>query len=142
MYQITIIAGNLGRDPEMRFLPSGASVTNFSVATNRQYTDKQGNQIKETEWFNVATWGRLGEICNQYLVKGSKVLVEGRVHAEAWIDKNDGKARGKLVLTATTVKFLNSKGDITGAATADDADMTAAAVNQQAVADPDDGPPF
>ena len=77
MYHTIIIVGNLGRDPEMRYTPSGQAVTNFNVATNRQYTASDGSQVKETIWFRVSSWGKQAETCNQFLKKGSKVLVEG-----------------------------------------------------------------
>lgn len=79
MYQKIIIVGNLGGDPVMRYTPSGQAVTNFSVATNRQYTASNGEQVKETTWFRVSVWGKQAEVANQYLRKGRKVLVEGRL---------------------------------------------------------------
>ncbi len=82
MYQTIIIAGNVGRDPEMRYTPSGQAVTSFSVATNRQYTNNNAETVKETIWFRVSAWGKQAETCNQYLKKGSKVLVEGRLTAD------------------------------------------------------------
>lgn len=115
MYQKTIIAGNLGRDPEMRYTQSGQAVTNFSVATNRQYTDSNGQQVKETIWFRISAWGKLAETCNQYLRRGSKVLVEGRLNADPdtggpriW-NKQDGTASASFELTADTVRFLSSR---------------------------------
>ena len=86
MYHTIIIVGNVGKDPEMRYTPSGQAVTSFSVATNRQYTAGNGEQVKETIWFRVSTWGKTAEVCNQYVKKGSKVLVEGRLTP----DKNTG----------------------------------------------------
>jgi primosomal replication protein N len=79
MYHTLIIVGNVGKDPEMRYTPSGQAVTSFSVATNRQYTTGNGEQVKETIWFRVTTWGKQAEVCNQYVKKGMKVLVEGRL---------------------------------------------------------------
>ena len=79
MYHTIIIVGNVGKDPEMRYTPSGQAVTSFSVATNRQYTSGNGEQVKETIWFRVSTWGKTAEVCNQYVKKGSKVLVEGHI---------------------------------------------------------------
>ncbi|GAB4435440.1 MAG: single-stranded DNA-binding protein [Anaerolineales bacterium] len=118
MYQTIIIAGNLGRDPEMRYLQSGQAVTSFSVATNRQYTNSKGEQIKETIWFRVSAWGRQAEICNQYLSKGSKVLVEGRLTADpdtggprVWTGQ-DGAPRASFEITAQTVRFLSSRGEV------------------------------
>jgi single-strand DNA-binding protein len=115
MYQKTIIAGNLGRDPEMRYTPSGQAVTNFSVATNRQYTSSDGQQVKETTWFRISAWGRLAETCNQYLRRGSKVLIEGRLNADQatggpriWTDQ-EGQSRASFELTAETVRFLSTR---------------------------------
>jgi single-strand DNA-binding protein len=112
MYQKVIIVGNLGTDPEMRYTPSGAPVTNFSVATNRRWTDAEGQPQEETVWFRVTTWRGLAETCNQYLVKGQQVLVEGRLRPDPetggpriWTG-NDGVARASYELTAWTVRFL------------------------------------
>lgn len=118
MYQKIIIAGNLGRDPEMRYTPSGQAVTNFSVATNRQWTGKDGQQVKETIWFRISAWGKQAEVCNQYLRRGAKVLVEGRLNADpatggpkVWT-KQDGTPGASFEITAETVRFLSSKGEV------------------------------
>jgi len=115
MYQKTIIAGNLGGDPEMRYTQSGQAVTNSSVATNRQYTASDGQQVKETTWFRVSAWGRLAETCNQYLRRGSKVLVEGRLNADQvtggpriWTGQ-DGQPRSSFEITAETIRFLSTR---------------------------------
>ena len=115
MYQKIIVAGNLGRDPEMRYTPSGQAVTNFSVATNRQYTSSDGQQVKETTWFRISAWGRLAETCNQYLRRGSKVLIEGRLNADQatggpriWTDQ-EGQSRASYELTAETIRFLSTR---------------------------------
>ena len=79
MYQHITIVGRLGRDPEMRYTPSGQAVTSFNVATDRQYTDANGQKVKETTWFRVSVWGKQAETTNQYLKKGSMVLVDGRL---------------------------------------------------------------
>jgi len=117
MYQTIIIVGNVGRDPEMRYTPSGQAVTSFSVATNRQYTNNNGETIKETIWFRVSAWGKTGETCNQYLKKGSKVLVEGRLTADPatggpriW-KAQDGNSRASFEVSAQTVRFLSSRSD-------------------------------
>jgi single-strand DNA-binding protein len=117
MYQTIIIAGNVGRDPEMRYTPSGQAVTSFSVATNRQYTNNNGETVKETIWFRISAWGKTGEICNQYLKKGSKVLVEGRLTADpatggprVWTAQ-DGSTRASFEVYAQTVRFLSSRGE-------------------------------
>lgn len=109
MYQSITIIGRLGRDPEMRFTPSGQGVTSFSVATDRSYTDKDGKPAKDTTWFKVTAWGKLAETCNTYLVKGKLILVEGRVSVSAYM--KDDKPVGSLELTANTVKFLDSKSE-------------------------------
>lgn len=118
MYHTIIIVGNLGRDPEMRYLPSGQGVCNFSVATNRQYTSSDGQSIKETVWFRVSTWGRTAEVCNQYLKTGSKVLVEGRLNPDpatggprTWTGQ-DGSTRASYEITASQVRFLSTRGEM------------------------------
>src|SRR4030042_228244 len=82
MFHPLIIGGNVGRDPEMRYTPSGQAVTSFSVASNRRYTSSNGEQVNETIWFRISAWGKQAEICNQYVKKGMKVLVEGRLTAD------------------------------------------------------------
>ncbi len=116
MYHTIIIVGNLGRDPEMRYTPSGQAVTTLSVASNRQYTGSDGQPVKETIWFRVSAWGKQAETCNQYLRKGSKVLVEGRLNPDAnggpriWTAQ-DGTPRASFEVTAGTVRFLSSRAE-------------------------------
>lgn len=117
MFHTLILVGNLGRDPEMRYTPSGQPVTSFSVATSRKYTNNAGQQIEETIWFKVTAWGKTAEICNQYLKKGSKVLVEGTLKGDPntgspriWT-KQDGTPGASFELTANVVRFLSSKGE-------------------------------
>jgi single-strand DNA-binding protein len=86
-----MLIGNLGRDPEMRFTPSGKPVTSFSLATNRNWVSADGERHDETEWFNVVAWGNLAEICNQHLSKGQKVYVEGRLQTRSWEDEKGQK---------------------------------------------------
>ena len=111
MEKIQLI-GNLGGPPEMRFLPSGQAVTNFRMATNRKYTNKDGKKITETKWWNVECWGKLAEIVNEWLQKGSQVYVEGRYKIDTetggpriWTDK-EGYANSSLEITAKEVEFL------------------------------------
>jgi single-strand DNA-binding protein len=118
MYHTIILVGNLGRDPEMRYTPSGQAVTNLNVATNRQYTASDGNTVKETTWFRGSTWGKTAEICNQYLKKGSKVLIEGRLNPDPstggpriW-NRQDGSAAASFEITANTVRFLTSRAEM------------------------------
>jgi len=101
------LIGHLGKDPEGRFIPSGTFVCNFNVATNRQYTDSKGSQIKTTTWHRVAVWGAQGEACNKWLKKGSEVFVEGRVEAKHWVDQQ-GTVHDQLEVTASNVRFLGS----------------------------------
>ena len=117
MFQKIIIVGNLGGDPEMRYTPSGQAVTNFSVATNRQYTSSDGQRVKETVWFRVSAWGRQAETCNQFLRRGSKVLVEGRLTADPatggprmW-STQDGQMRASYEITAQSVNFLSTRSE-------------------------------
>ena len=129
MYHTLILVGNVGRDPEMRYTPSGQPVTSFSVATNRQYTANSGETVKETIWFRVTTWGKTAEVCNQYVKKGSKVLVEGRLTPDAntggprvWTAQ-DGTPRASFQVTASTVRFLSSRGDGDGGPSSGGGDM-------------------
>ena len=102
-----LVIGNLGNAPEMRFTNSGKPVTSFSVATNRKYTTTDGEKKEDVEWFNVVTWGKLAESCNQYLEKGSKVYVEGRQQTQRWEGKEDGVKHEKKELHARQVIFLS-----------------------------------
>lgn len=117
MYQKVVIVGNLGTDPDMRYTPSGQAVCHFNVATNRRWTGNDGQQQEETVWFRVSTWGKLAEVCNQYLSKGRRILCEGRLTPDretggprVWQDQN-GNWRASYELTAMEVKFLSSRGD-------------------------------
>ena len=115
-----IVIGNLGSDPEMRYTPSGQSVTQFRIASNRRYTTPEGERREETDWFQVSAFGRLGETCNQYLAKGRQVYVEGRVKGRAYTDR-DGQPRASLDVTATNVHFIGNRGDGDGGYGGDDA---------------------
>ena len=106
--KITII-GNLGKDPEMRYTPSGNPVTSFSVATSRRYNSASGEPKEETEWFNVVVWQKQAETCNQYLSKGQQVYVEGRLHTRSWEGK-DGQMHFMVEITANRVLFLGKSG--------------------------------
>lgn len=119
MWHTIIIAGNLGKDPEMRYTPSGQAVTSFSVATSDDYTDKSGTRVKRTIWFRVSAWGKLAETCSQYLKKGRKVLVEGRLTVAddggpRTFQRKDGSTGASFELTANTVRFLSSGTEGTG----------------------------
>jgi len=117
MYQKVIIVGNLGRDPEMRYTPQGTPVTNFSVATSYKWTSADGTPSEETTWFRVAAWGRMAEVCNEYLSKGQQVFVEGRLRPDPqtggprlWT-RQDGTAGASFEVHANTVKFLGRRGE-------------------------------
>lgn len=109
------IIGRLGRNPEMRYTPSGQPVTTMSVATTRQYTNAQEEKKEETCWFRVTVWGKMAELCNQYLQKGSLVEIWGRMNPDAngnpriW-DKQDGTKGASFEVTANEVNFLDSRG--------------------------------
>lgn len=116
MYHTIILVGNLGRDPEMRYTPGGQTVTNFSVAVDDSYTASDGNRVERTIWFRISTWGRQAEICNQYLRKGSKVLVEGRMVVDqetggprVW--EGQSGFRASFEVNASTVRFLSSRAE-------------------------------
>ncbi len=110
MYQQCIIVGNLGRDPEMRYTANGKAVTVFTVAVNNR-TQEDGEWKDKTTWFRVTCWDKLAETTNQFLKKGRKVFVVGRVDISTWSDKQSGEARGSLELTAREVKFLDGRQD-------------------------------
>jgi single-strand DNA-binding protein len=115
MYQQIIIVGNLGRDPEMRYTPSGTPVTSMNVATNRKYTGSDGQVVKETTWFRVSVFGKQAETCAQYLKKGSSVLVEGRLQSDPktggprTYTRNDGTLGTNFEIFANTVRFMSSR---------------------------------
>jgi single-strand DNA-binding protein len=119
-YHNLILVGNLGRDPEMRYTAQGTPVTNFNLATNRRYTDSDGNPAKETTWFRVSVFGKQAEACAQYLKKGSQALVEGRLTADPQtggpkvFERNDGTAGAAFEVIANTVRFLDRKGETPG----------------------------
>ena len=104
-----MVIGNVGGEPEMRFIASGKPVTTFSVATNRIYSSAEGERKEETEWFNVVVWNKLAEVCNQYLVKGQLVYVEGRQQTRSW-EGQDGQKHYRTELIAEQVTFLGKSG--------------------------------
>ncbi len=123
MYHKIILVGNLGRDPQMRYTPSGQQVTDFSMATSEKWTGQDGQPQERTIWWRVTVWGKAAENCNQYLKKGSKVLVEGRMapdpktgNPRIWT-RQDGTTAASYEVTALTVKFLSSRSESNGAST-------------------------
>ncbi len=117
MYQSITVIGRLGRDPEMRYMPNGDPVTSFSIATDRAYTDKGGQRVKETTWFRVSVFGKQAEVANQYLNKGKMVLVEGRLRVDpktggpATFSRQDGTVGASFEIVANQLRFLSPKED-------------------------------
>jgi single-strand DNA-binding protein len=109
MVNKVILIGRLGKDPEVRYTPDGTMVTNFNLATDEQRKDKNGEKIQRTEWHKIVTWGKLAEICGNYLVKGKLVFVEGRIQTRSWEDK-DGVKRYTTEIIASNMQMLDSKG--------------------------------
>ena len=104
-----ILVGNLGRDPELRYIPSGQAVANFTLATNDRWRDKEGNNQERTEWHRIVVWGKSAENCAQYLQKGRSVYIEGRLQTREWEDK-EGNKRQTTETIAQTVQFLGGRG--------------------------------
>ena len=103
-----MIIGNLGRDPEMRYTPSGRPVTTFSVATSRSWNTSEGEKHVETEWFNVVAWSNLAEICKQYLTKGQQVYIEGRLQTRHW-DDQEGNKHTSVEIVANEMIILGER---------------------------------
>jgi single-strand DNA-binding protein len=116
-YHTVILAGNLGRDPEMRYTPTGQAVTNFNVAVDDSYTNSSGERVDRTIWIRVSAWGKLAETCNNFLKKGRKVLVEGRLVVDPatggprTYTRNDGSIGANFEVSAQTVRFLSPRGE-------------------------------
>ena len=103
-----MIIGNVGRDPEMRYTPSGSAVTSFSVAVSRRWTTPENEVRDETEWFNVVAWDKLAETCNQLITKGRKVYIEGRMQTRSW-EGQDGQKRSRVEVLAQQMVMLDAK---------------------------------
>lgn len=110
-----ILVGRLGRDPETRYTSSGQAVCNFSMATDRSYRDRSGQTQKATEWHKIVAWGKLAEICQQYLKKGSQVFLEGRIQSRQWDDR-DGNKRTSYEIVANEMRMLGARPGAPGAA--------------------------
>jgi single-strand DNA-binding protein len=107
-----MLIGNLTKDPEAKTLPSGQSLSNFSLATNRTWKDKDGSKKEQAEFHNIIAWGKLAEICNQYLKKGAKVYIEGRLQTRSWDDQN-GVKKYRTEIIAENLSMLSSRGTST-----------------------------
>lgn len=111
MINKVILVGRLGRDPEIRSTPQGTSVAKFTVATDEKFNDREGNRQERTEWHNVVAWGKLGEICGQYLRKGKLVYIEGSIRTDSWDDKESGQKKYRTEIIARDMKMLDRRGD-------------------------------
>jgi len=110
-----ILIGRLGSNPEVRFTPSGSAVANFNVATNESWNDKNGQKQERTEWHRIVVWGKLAQLCGEYLAKGRQVYLEGRLQTRQWQDK-EGQTKYTTEVIANTVQFLGAgKGEGAGA---------------------------
>lgn len=111
-----MLIGNLGKDPELSYTASGVAVAKFSIATNERWKDQEGNVQERTEWHNIVVWRKLAEICGQYLKKGGKVYLEGRLQTRSWDDKNTGAKRYTTEIVGDDMVMLDSRGGSGGAA--------------------------
>ena len=148
-YNRVMLAGNLTRDPQVKFFNNEKAVCNFGLAINRRFKGADGQLKEETTFVDVEAWGRTAELVGQYLTKGSPAFIEGRLKLDSWEDKKDGSKRSKLTVVADTVQFLASRGQggAGGDAGAGDEPPTGAtapapAARQAAPPPSDDEPPF
>ncbi len=106
-----MLIGHLGTDPEMRATPNGTNVANFSVATNESYKNSSGQLQERTEWHRIVVWGRLAEVCNQYLKKGRQVYIEGKLQTRSWDDQKSGEKKYMTEIVCSDMQMLGAKGD-------------------------------
>lgn len=111
-----MLIGNLGKDPELRYTTSGVAVATFSLATNESWKDKEGNLQEKTEWHNIVAWQKLAEICGEWLKKGKKVYIEGRIQTRSYDDKNTGQKRYITEIVADNMLMLDGAGGARGSA--------------------------
>lgn len=136
MVNKALLIGRLGADPEVRYTPDGLMVTNFRLATDLQWKDKNGEKLQKTEWHRIVAYGKLAEICSNYLSKGKLIFVEGRIQTRSWEDK-DGVKRSTTEIVASNMQMLDSKGQARSQeAAADDQAAAYAGLDQN----PDDVP--
>jgi len=109
-----ILIGRLGKDPEVRSIPSGTTLARFSIATDEKFTDKSGEKQERTEWHNIVAWAKLAEICGQYLKKGKLVYIEGSLRTDSWEDKETGVKKYRTEIVAQNMKMLDRRGDEEG----------------------------
>ena len=137
MVNKAMLIGRLGKDPEVRYTPDGTMVTNFNLATDEQWKDKNGEKVQKTEWHRIVTFGKLAEICGNYLVKGKLIFVEGRIQTRSWEDK-DGVKRFTTEIIASNMQMLDSKAQ----SKAGDSSFEASSVSSNNVGTPTDDVPF
>lgn len=130
-----ILVGNLGKDPEVRYTPSGMAITSFSVATSENWKDKDGNKQEKTEWHKIVAFGKLAEICGEYLAKGRQIYIEGRLQTRAWDDKS-GVKRYTTEVVANVMQMLGGPKDRDASA----ASASATAAEEPPPPDMDDVP--
>src|SRR2546423_5720079 len=106
-----ILVGNVGKDPEIKYVPSGACVAKLSLATNERFKDKSGEWQDRTEWHNIVAWQRLAEIVGEYVKKGSKVYIEGRLRTDSWEDKQSGEKKYRTEIVANDLVLLSGRGE-------------------------------
>ena len=138
MVNKALLIGRLGADPEVRYTPDGTMVTNFRLATDLQWKDKSGEKLQRTEWHRIVAYGKLAEICSNYLSKGKLIFIEGRIQTRSWEDK-DGVKRSTTEIVAANMQMLDSKGQMRSQDTAADDQALAPAGPESA---PDDDVPF
>lgn len=138
MYNKVILIGNLTKDPEVKYLPSGTAITNFRIAVNEKYRDRNQEWREETLFIQIETFSRMAETCAQYLKKGSRVFVDGKLREDSW-DAQDGTKRSRMVVRAMTVKFMDSRGSGEGGSYAQPQAQSAQAPRQPQSAAPSAG---
>jgi single-strand DNA-binding protein len=106
-----ILVGRLGKDPEVKTTPSGQTVAKFSLATDEKFTNRSGERQERTEWHNIVVWGKLADICGQYLQKGKLVFIEGRIQTDSWDDKETGQKKYRTEIICSDMKMLGSKSE-------------------------------
>lgn len=104
-----ILVGNLGKDPEVRYLDNERAVAQFSIATSDSYTDRQGQKVVNTEWHNIEIWDGLAKVAEQYLKKGDQVYIEGSIKTDKWVAKDTGENRSRVIIRARTLQMLGSR---------------------------------
>ncbi len=137
-----ILVGRLGKDPEIRSTPTGTTVAKFSLATDDRYTDKSGEKQERTEWHNITAWGKLAEICGQYLRKGKLVYIEGSIRTDSWDDKETGQKKYRTEIWANQMQMLDRKGDENGGGAYAGARKGGATATATAQVEEDDEVPF